>query len=163
MNKVSILISLLVTIFISCKSAKKMTANNLGSATAFPKGTRIDNANFTGTVWLQMLVNADTTFNINAGNVTFEVGSRTNWHYHPGGQVLLVTSGKGLYQEQGKPVREIRKGDVIKCAPNIVHWHGAAPDSEMTHIAIGTNQDKGAVVWLEPVTDKEYSSTPERL
>lgn len=130
--------------------------NNFVSPEILPKGEKIVSSNFTGTVWLNMLVGADTTFNINAGNVTFEPGARTNWHLHPGGQVLLVTSGKGRYQEQGKPVIEIRQGDVIKCDPNIPHWHGAAPDSKMSHIAIGTNQDKGAVKWLEPVTEKEY-------
>jgi 4-carboxymuconolactone decarboxylase len=126
------------------------------SSEILPEGEKIVSPNFTGTVWLNMLVSADTTFNINAGNVTFEPGARTNWHSHPGGQVLLVISGKGLYQEQGKPAIEIQQGDVIKCNPNIPHWHGAAPDSKMSHIAIGTNQDKGAVKWLEPVTEKEY-------
>ena len=123
----------------------------------FPQGNKITNNNFTGTAWLQMLVNKDSIFNTSVGNVTFEPGARTNWHYHPGGQILLITSGKGRYQEKEKPVRELHKGDVIKCAPNIVHWHGAAPDSELSHIAIGTNPDKGAVVWLQPVTDKEYN------
>jgi hypothetical protein len=126
------------------------------SSEILPKGEKIASPNFTGTVWLNMLVGADTTFNINAGNVTFEPGARTNWHSHPGGQVLLVTSGNGRYQEKGKSVIEIKQGDVIKCDPNIPHWHGAAPDSKMSHIAIGTNQDKGAVKWLEPVTEKEY-------
>jgi 4-carboxymuconolactone decarboxylase len=123
----------------------------------FPKGIKVTNNNFTGTVWLHMLLNADTTLNINAGNVTFEAGARTSWHYHPGGQLLLVTSGKGRYQEKGKPVKEIRKGDMIECKPNIIHWHGAAPDNELSHIAIGTNQHKGAVVWLQPTSDEEYN------
>lgn len=156
MKKVSVLIPAIFTVFISCKTAKQLPANSTAATTSFPKGMRTDNTHFTGIVWLHMLVNTDATHNINAGNVTFEAGSRTNWHYHPGGQVLLVTNGKGLYQEEGKSVQEIKQGEVIKCAPNISHWHGAAPDSEMTHIAIGTNQDKGAVVWLAPVTDKEY-------
>ena len=73
-----------------------------------------------------MLVTNDTTFNTSIGNVTFEPGARTNWHYHPGGQILLVTSGIGRYQEKGKPVRELRKGDIVKCEPNIIHWHGAS-------------------------------------
>ena len=104
-----------------------------------------------------MMVMSDSTFNTSVGNVTFEPGTRTNWHYHPGGQVLLVTSGKGRYQEEGTAVRELRKGDVITCKPNTRHWHGAAPDSELSHVAIGTNTGKGSVVWLEPVTDEEYS------
>jgi quercetin dioxygenase-like cupin family protein/alkylhydroperoxidase/carboxymuconolactone decarboxylase family protein YurZ len=135
------------------EDSNKVTAN-----TIFPKGTRISNNNFTGPAWVEMLVNNDTTFNTSVGNVTFEPGVRTRWHYHPGGQILLVTRGIGRYQEKGKPVRELREGDVIKCEPNVVHWHGAAPHSELSHVAIGTNPGKAPVVWLEHVTDKEYNN-----
>ena len=91
------------------------------------------------------------------GNVTFAPGVRNSWHSHPGGQILLCTSGEGRYQEKGKPVQVLRPGDVVKIAPNVVHWHGAAPDSEFTHIAIGAQQSKGGAVWLAPVTDEEYN------
>jgi len=124
----------------------------------FPKGIKISNDNFRGTAWLQMLVTNNTTFNTSVGNVTFEPGARTRWHYHPGGQILLITSGVGRYQEKGKPIKELRAGDVIQCSPNITHWHGAAPNSEMSHLAIGTNPGKGAVVWLAHVTDEEYNN-----
>lgn len=124
--------------------------------TIFPRGDIITNSNFTGTAFLQMLVPADTVYNTQIGNVTFQSGARSNWHFHPGGQILLVTYGKGYYQEKGKPRLIIRSGDVIKCPPNVVHWHGASSDSSLTHIAIGPNTQKGAVVWLQPVTDKEY-------
>jgi quercetin dioxygenase-like cupin family protein/alkylhydroperoxidase/carboxymuconolactone decarboxylase family protein YurZ len=133
-------------------------SNNASANTVFPKGTKISNNNFTGTAWLQMLVTNDTTFYTSIGNVTFEPGARTAWHYHPGGQILLVTSGKGRYGEKGKPVRELRKGDVIKCDPNIIHWHGAAPGSEMSHLAIGTNPNRAPVVWLQRVSDEEYNN-----
>ena len=123
----------------------------------FSKGTKISNDNFSGPAWVQMLVDNDKTFNTSVGNVTFEPGTRTKWHYHPGGQILLVTSGKGRYQEKGKAVRELRKGDVIKCEPNIKHWHGASPEEELSHIAVGTNTQNGSVVWLDPVTDEEYN------
>jgi quercetin dioxygenase-like cupin family protein len=160
MKKISIVYSVfMITFLVSCNHSKEKSIVNEqeNDNTIFPKGIRISNHNFTGTVWLQMLVNNDSTFNTSIGNVTFEPGARTNWHYHPGGQVLLITGGKGRYQEQGKAVREQRKGDVIKCGPNIIHWHGAAPGSQLSHIAIGTNFDKGAVVWLQPVSDKEYN------
>lgn len=124
----------------------------------FPLGNKVTNGNFTGTVWLQMLVSSDTTYNSNIGSVTFAPQARTNWHYHPGGQLLLVIEGKGLYQEKGKPVRLIKKGDVVKCPPNIVHWHGATSTDSMTHIAIGTNTQNGSVVWLAKVSDLEYKS-----
>lgn len=133
-------------------------SNNISANTVFPKGTKISNNNFTGTAWLHMLVPGDSTFNTSIANVTFEPGARTKWHYHPGGQLLLITSGKGRYGEKGKAVRELNKGDVIKCDPNIVHWHGAAPDSEMSHLAIGTNTDRAPVVWLQQVSDEEYST-----
>lgn len=128
------------------------------SSTIFPLGNKVSNSNFTGTVWLQMLVNSDTTYNSNIGAVTFAKGARTKWHYHPGGQILLVTQGKGLYQEKGQAIKLIRKGDVVKCPPNVVHWHGATPNDMMTHIAIGTNTQKGNVVWKEYVSEIEYKS-----
>lgn len=125
----------------------------------FPKGEKVTNKNFTGTVWLQYLVQTDSVHNTNIGSVTFEPGARTNWHSHKGGQILLVTAGKGLYQEKGKPIAYIKKGDVLKCPPNVAHWHGATPSQSMTHIAIGTNTNIGGAVWLEPVTDEVYNQT----
>jgi quercetin dioxygenase-like cupin family protein/alkylhydroperoxidase/carboxymuconolactone decarboxylase family protein YurZ len=124
----------------------------------FPKGDKITNDNFSGTAWLNMLVENDSIYNTPIGNVTFEPGARTKWHYHPGGQILLVTRGKGFYQEKGKPIQIIQEGDVIKCPPNVIHWHGATPTDSLTHIAISPNTDKGNVVWLEKVTDEEYNS-----
>lgn len=125
---------------------------------AFPKGDKVTNDNFTGTVWVNYLAQTDTVHNVNIGSVTFEPGARTNWHYHKGGQILLITEGKGLYQEKGKPIEVIETGDVIKCLPNIEHWHGATPTEAMTHIAIGTNTDVGGAVWSVPVTEEEYQS-----
>jgi quercetin dioxygenase-like cupin family protein len=126
----------------------------------FPKGEKITNSNFVGTAWLNMLVNADTVMNTQIGNVSFEPKARTNWHYHTAGQILLVTGGLGYYQEKGKLIQLMRKGDVIICQPNIVHWHGASPDSSLTHIAISANTNKVGAVWLEPVTEDEYAQRP---
>lgn len=106
-----------------------------------------------------MLVQAEDGLDCSIGSVTFEPGARTKWHKHPGGQILLVTKGKGRYGEKGKAVKELRKGDVIKCAPSTIHWHGAAPDSELTYMAIGVNSGEGAVVWLEAVADEEYKGS----
>lgn len=149
-----ITISFIAIAFANCQTQKP---TNMNTAEIFPKGQKIANDNFTGTVWLNMIVPGDTVFNTSAGSVTFEPGARTKWHYHPGGQILLITKGSGLYQEKGKPVEVIKKGDVVKCPPNVEHWHGATPNDTMTHIAIGTNPDKGNVVWLQPVTDEEYN------
>lgn len=122
----------------------------------FPKGKKITSNYFTGTVWLEMLVANDSIYNCPIGNVTFEPGARNNWHQHPGGQILLVTGGKGYYQEWGKPAQAIQAGDVVKIQPNIKHWHGASPHSWMSHIAISTNIQAGEAEWLEPVTEENY-------
>lgn len=122
------------------------------AAELFPKGRRIpDTPNFTGEAWLEMLVAQADSMDCTVGNVTFAPGVRNSWHAHPGGQILLCISGEGRYQEKGGPVQVLRPGDVVKIAPNAVHWHGAAPDSRFTHIAIGPQQSKGGAVWLEPV------------
>ena len=126
--------------------------------TLFPKGERAPADYFTGTVWVKMLVPNDPVINCQIGNVVFEPGARNNWHTHPGGQILIVTDGVGYYQEKGKPVQLIRKGEVVNIPPGIVHWHGASPDHEFTHIAINPNTQKGIVVWLERVSDEEYNN-----
>jgi quercetin dioxygenase-like cupin family protein len=124
----------------------------------FPKGVKVPNDHFIGAAYLEMLVPSDNIFNCPIGNVTFEAGARNNWHKHPGGQVLLVTGGKGYYQEEGKPAQELHEGDVIKILPNVKHWHGATSDSWFTHLAISTNVQMGDTEWLEPVTDEEYNN-----
>ena len=131
--------------------------NNSENASS-PKGERAPADYFTGTTWVKMLVTADDIFNTSVANVTFEPGARNNWHTHPGGQILIITDGVGYYQEKGKPVQLLHKGDVIKILPGVVHWHGASPDSEMTHLAINTNTQKGIVEWLQKVTDEECNS-----
>jgi quercetin dioxygenase-like cupin family protein len=120
------------------------------------RGTRIISKNFTGTVYLNMLVNQDSIYYTNMGNVSFQPGARTNWHSHQGGQILLVTSGRGYYQEKDKPKQIIRAGDIVKCPPNVLHWHGATPTDSMVHIAIGTNLHNGSVLWQEAVSDSIY-------
>lgn len=146
----------------SCNDTTEQHSKTEKTATTmvFPKGEKVTNDNFTGTVWLNYLAENDTTYNVNIGSVTFEPGARSNWHSHKGGQILLVTEGKGLYQEKGKPIEVIEKGDVLKCPPNTEHWHGATPTDAMTHIAIGTNTNIGGAVWLKPVTDEEYNKGP---
>jgi quercetin dioxygenase-like cupin family protein len=147
-----------IGLLAACNNNQNQKNMSESNSLAFSKGEEVNNNNFTGKVWLNMLVNADSILNTQIGNVTFEPGARTNWHYHKGGQILLVTEGKGLYQEKGKPVESIKKGDVMKCPPDVEHWHGASPTEAMTHIAISPNINIGSVVWLQPVTDKEYNS-----
>lgn len=98
------------------------------------------------------------TSQVGVYNVTFEPGCRNNWHiHHKGGQILLVTAGRGYYQEWGKPAQELKPGDVVNIAPEVKHWHGAAPDSWFAHIAIEVPAEGSSNEWLEPVTNEEYS------
>jgi 4-carboxymuconolactone decarboxylase len=124
----------------------------------FPKGEPAPAEYFTGKVYLQMLASKTESNDYSVGSVTFEPGARSNWHTHPAGQTLIVISGSGLYQEKGKPIKTINKGDTIICPPNIEHWHGASRDSQMNHIAITNDRGAGAVIWLKPVTDEEYNA-----
>jgi len=123
-------------------------------------GTGIANDHFIGTAWLSMLVPYDETYHCPIYNVTFEPGARNNWHRHPGGQILLVTGGRGYYQEEGKAARVLHAGDVVTIPPHVKHWHGSAPDSRFTHIGITTNPGLGDAQWLEPVSDKDYGRLP---
>ncbi len=137
------------------KKANKPEAIKLKTDTLFATGQKITNNNFTGTAYLDQMVMPDSINKVQVGNVTFAPGARSNWHYHPDGQILLITGGTGYYQEKDSPKKIIRKGDVINCPPNILHWHGASATEELIQIAI-TNTKSGAVVWLQPVSDTEY-------
>lgn len=137
-------------------SAQTETTTERGAI--FPKGQRAPATNFTGTVWVQQLIEPDSAFNIPVGYVTFEPGARSHWHSHPGGQVLLAMGGIGYYQERGKPIQILRKGDAVKCPPNVPHWHGASPTVEFLQVAITPNTATGRVTWMQPVTNAEYTN-----
>ena len=111
---------------------------------------------FTGSVTLEPLFQAPDPARAVGVRVTFEPGARTAWHTHPLGQTLIVTAGSGLAQSWGGPLREIHTGDVIWFAPGEKHWHGAAPDTAMTHIAIQERLDGKTADWLEQVSDEQY-------
>ena len=113
---------------------------------------------FTGTTYLTRLSENDKVWNSSIANVTFEPAARTNWHKHSGGQILLVTAGKGYYKEKGQPIRKLKKGDVVRIPMNVEHWHGAAPDCWFAHISIETNIPNNETTWLEPVTDEQYNN-----
>ncbi len=109
---------------------------------------------FIGNSYLQPL----TSDGVAIANVTFEPKCRNNWHiHHKGGQILLVVSGRGWYQEWGKEPQELKAGDVVNIAPEVKHWHGAAKDSWFTHIAIAVPAEGSSNEWLEPVSDEEYN------
>jgi len=113
------------------------------------------NPNFIGTAYLYPMSEVK-ELNVPMFNVTFEPGCRNSWHSHSGGQLLIATAGIGYYQEKGKPARRLFPGDIVEIAPNVEHWHGAAPDSWFAHLAIECNPDNNKVTWLSPVNDDEY-------
>lgn len=127
-------------------------------ASIFPKGEIATVDNHTGTVWLNELNKPDSLMDIGIATATFAPGAKLDWHIHPAGQILMITEGMGYYQEKGKPIQVVRKGDVVKCAPGIPHWHGASPKSSFTYLAVSTNSAKNKTVWLQRVTDAEYRS-----
>lgn len=121
----------------------------------FPLGEKNDAFQkfFIGQSYLEGLVN-DPDVNISVGVVTFEPGTRNNWHIHHNGyQILLITGGEGWYQENGKAARLLKPGDVVVTHDGIKHWHGATKDSWFAHIAITA----GTPEWLEPVSNEIYN------
>lgn len=113
---------------------------------------------FTGRVRIDALFNPANPDRVQGAHVTFEPGARTAWHTHPLGQTLIVTSGLGRVQREGGPVEEIRPGDVVWFGPGERHWHGASPETAMTHIAIQEVQNGRVVDWMEHVSDAEYGA-----
>jgi quercetin dioxygenase-like cupin family protein len=111
---------------------------------------------FTGAVRLDAPFRASEPARVAGALVTFEPGARTAWHTHPLGQTLIVTAGVGRAQREGGPVEEIRAGDIVWFPPGEKHWHGAAPSTAMTHIAIQESLDGKVVDWLEKVSDEQY-------
>ena len=112
---------------------------------------------FIGQAWLARLT-TDAALNVPVSNVTFSPGCRNNWHSHTGGQLLIAVGGRGYYQEKGRPARELLPGDVVEIAPDVVHWHGAAPDSWFSHLAVECNPATNVNTWLEPVDDAQYDA-----
>lgn len=135
------------------------TKNDSITTSVFPLGDKGPSEWFTGEVHIQTLVTPDQIEDLySVGQVTFEAGGKTNWHTHPIGQVLLVTEGKGWYQERGKQAQQLVPGSVVTIPKDVEHWHGAAKDSKMVHIAISNMKDGTPVTWMNPVTDEEYNN-----
>ena len=163
MNKIKVIFSAwLLLMLTACGNKSGNNESTMESSkdvqlnAIFSKGEVISNNNFEGVAYLQWLMKDTANFDCTLGNVTFEPGCRNSWHSHPGGQILIVLAGEGYYQERGKAIQLIKKGDIIPIKPDIVHWHGATPDSPMEHLAIGTRSNMGPAVWYEPVSDEDY-------
>lgn len=159
-NKLTLLAALIITIVfgVACQQQPSNETTSEKSSEIFAKGQLAPAKFFTGDAYVTGLVDVDSVFTTASGSVMFETGARSNWHSHPAGQILMVTSGVGYHQIKGEPIEIIRKGDVVKCPPDKVHWHGASKESSMTHIYIVPNTEKGIVNWMDPVTDEEYTN-----
>ena len=167
-KKINIVISctvlLLVTItLLSCSGDKNLNTESKSTGLAqepiFPRGELGPASHFTGKAYNLGLLPDDSTYHTLVGNVYFERGARSNWHVHPSGQILIIIDGEGYHQTEGGPRQTMKKGDVVKCPPNVKHWHGASENSSLTQMYILPNTHKGIVTWMEPVTDAEYQST----
>lgn len=113
--------------------------------------------NFTGSVRIDIPFQASSPARAYGSRITFEAGARTAWHSHPLGQTLIVTAGSGRVQQWGGPIEEIRQGDVIWIPPNQKHWHGADPNTAMTHLAISEQLAGSPTNWMEKVSDAQYN------
>lgn len=148
-------ILLIVNIFtVSCSLNK---GENIMDKQIFPKGQQAGKQIFSNNVWVEMLeTDTDGLYDTQVYNVTFEPEGRTHWHSHPGGQILMVTSGIGYYQEKGKEAQLLKAGDTISIPPDVNHWHGAGPDSHFIHLGMSTQVHLGPAEWFGPVTDEQY-------
>lgn len=146
------------TMMLACnQNQEKMKTDTKKLTEIFPKGEKGTNDLFTGNAYPTALVDADSVYNTLVGNVYFEPGARSNWHSHPAGQILIITDGIGYHQIEGKEIEIIKKGSVVKCPPNVRHWHGASADVGLQQLYIIPNTEKGIVEWNEAVTDEQYS------
>ena len=147
-------------IILSCgnQNQEKINTDKQELAEIFPKGEKGSRETFTGNAYPTSLVESDSTYNTVVGNVYFEPGARSNWHSHPAGQILIITDGIGYHQIEGKPIEIIKKGSVVKCPPNVRHWHGASANVGLQQLYIVPNTEKGIVNWNEAVTDEVYKS-----
>lgn len=136
-------------------AAPTMTVTRAGSQAA----TNGPATNFTGAVRVDPLFAANPALPVSSAYVTFEAGARSAWHTHPLGQMLVVTAGAGRVQSWGGPVFDVKPGDVVWTPAGVKHWHGAAANTPMTHMAIQQSAAGKAVTWLEQVSDEQYKAT----
>ena len=157
------LLFIIAAALLAAGTCNRINARNMEKPkkiSAFPVGDKLPETfskYFVGQAYLARLTR-NGALNCPISNVTFEPGCRNNWHSHTGGQILVAVGGRGYYQAEGEPARELLPGDVVEIAPDAVHWHGAAPDSWFSHLAIETNPQTNRNTWLGPVDDAHYSA-----
>lgn len=157
------LLFIIAAALLAAGTCNRINARNMEKPkkiSVFPIGDKLPETfskYFVGQAYLARLTR-NGALNCPISNVTFEPGCRNNWHSHTGGQILVAVGGRGYYQAEGEPARELLPGDVVEIAPDAVHWHGAAPDSWFSHLAIETNSQPNRNTWLGPVDDAHYSA-----
>jgi 4-carboxymuconolactone decarboxylase len=152
-------IMLVALTLVGSSPARAQDAAGIVITRAALRPTRVASGeNFTGTVRVQALFDTTAMTRAYGASVSFEAGARTAWHTHPRGQILIVSAGVGRVQRWGSPVEEIREGDVVRIPPGVKHWHGAAPTSAMTHVAIVEQLNGRSTAWLEQVTEEQYGA-----
>lgn len=151
------LIALTSVLMVSC-NPKEGKSNAENGKAIFKRGEQLSADLITGKAWHNKLVDEDSIYTTAVGVEEFEPGSRNVWHSHPGGQIIIILDGVGYHQIKGAPVQVLRKGEVAKCPPGVLHWHGASKDSSVTQMYILPNTEKGLADWSDRVTDEEYNS-----
>ena len=157
------LLLIIAAALLAAGTCNRINARNMEKPkkiSVFPVGDKLPETfskYFVGQAYLARLTR-NGALNCPISNVTFEPGCRNNWHSHTGGQILVAVGGRGYYQAEGEPARELLPGDVVEIAPDAAHWHGAAPDSWFSHLAIETNPQINRNTWLGPVDDAHYSA-----
>ena len=156
-NPIALSALLLLSVVMTDGAADPTSAPQITiTPTTAQKVTTAASDRFTGSVRAQSLFDPTEPSRTSGGAVTFQPGSRSAWHTHPLGQILIVTDGIGWIQQWGGPVQVIHKGDVVWIPPGVKHWHGATPTSAMTHIAVQESLNDVAVNWLEQVANEQY-------
>jgi len=160
-----IFLTAILAVFVlnGCKNQKdKHQQKDNSSSALFARGDKTPATNFSGNAYLKPLVARDKNNDLVMGSVYFEPGARTNWHKHPKGQVLIVTEGSGFYQQRGKPARALSKGDVVNIQEDVEHWHGATATTDFAHIALTNFKNDSNVIWLEPVSQVDYTAVNKK-
>jgi quercetin dioxygenase-like cupin family protein len=155
--KYLLILAIVSTLINACNDQSIQKATTMDLQSIFPKGVKGSEEIFTGNVWNTSLVDNDSIYNTLVGNVYFEPGARSNWHSHPSGQILIITDGIGYHQIKGQPRQIIKKGDVVKFPPNVLHWHGASENIGLQQLYIIPKTEQGIVEWKEPVSDEDYT------
>jgi len=161
MNELILIMTvLMIFVSISYAGSEKAMKQDTKSQVVFQAGTQKSFKGpeefFTGDVQVDMIFPSNETAHYSGAYVTFQPGARTAWHLHPAGQHMIVTAGVGLTGTRDGKIVEFKKGDAVWCPPDIDHWHGATPDSPMTHLVITGDLDGKNVIWKEKVTDEQY-------